>query len=145
MTTSMRQSYRPTESQYKGGASEMYVTYQVQQRTRGGGSILVPKVKRAYIAGDVTTWSVGDHKKRSGRRVFGVRIEYTQTRSGYRRAGFMARRGSAAHETASAHVDPTTQRFTRVIGLSARAQNIQFYERRRDLPERYAHALQAVR
>ena len=31
-----RNLYRTTESKYKGGAHENYVTYDLQQRTRGG-------------------------------------------------------------------------------------------------------------
>jgi hypothetical protein len=50
--------YRPTESRYKGGAQEMYVTYDLQQKTRGGGQALYPKVKRVYIAGEVKDWKV---------------------------------------------------------------------------------------
>ena len=39
MTTATSQHhYRPTESKYKGGAQEMYVTYDLEQKTRGGGS-----------------------------------------------------------------------------------------------------------
>ena len=45
--------YRPTESKYKGGAHEMYITYDLKQKTRGGESRLYPKVKRVYIAGDI--------------------------------------------------------------------------------------------
>ena len=32
----------------------MYVTYDLEQQTRGGGSAIYPKVKRVYIAGDVS-------------------------------------------------------------------------------------------
>lgn len=46
--------YRPTESKLKGGAKTMYLTYDLEQKTRGGGSALYPKVKRVYIAGEVT-------------------------------------------------------------------------------------------
>jgi hypothetical protein len=53
MTTTHKGRYRTTESKYKGGASEMYITYDLEQKTRGGGSTLLPKVKRVYIAGDV--------------------------------------------------------------------------------------------
>jgi hypothetical protein len=45
--------YRPTESGYKGGAEEMYVTYDLEQCTRGGDTALYPKVKRVYVPGDV--------------------------------------------------------------------------------------------
>ena len=71
-TTANQHRYRPTESKYKGGASEMYVTYDLEQKTRGGGSAWLPKVKRVYIAGDVTGWEVGEFRKRSGREVHGV-------------------------------------------------------------------------
>ncbi len=51
---------------YKGGAKDMYITYDLDQRTRGGGSALLPKLKRVYIAGDVEGWMLGDFRKGSG-------------------------------------------------------------------------------
>ena len=36
--TAEKRSYHPTESKYKGGAREMYVTYDLEQHTRGGGT-----------------------------------------------------------------------------------------------------------
>jgi hypothetical protein len=45
--------YRPTESKYKGGADEMYVTYDLEQKARSDGRAIYPKVKRVYIAGQV--------------------------------------------------------------------------------------------
>ncbi len=39
--------YRPTESQYKGGAAEMYIAYDLEQKTRGDRHALYPKVKHA--------------------------------------------------------------------------------------------------
>ena len=53
MTVAGRTGYRPTESKYKGGAHEMYVTYDLEQKTRGGDMAIYPKVRRVYIAGDV--------------------------------------------------------------------------------------------
>src|SRR5262249_26695478 len=85
--------YRSTESKYKGGAEEMFVTYDLDQKTRGGGHALYPKVKRVYIAGKVIDWQAGASlRKRTGRRVNGVRVEYEQGRKGYRRAGYTAQR-----------------------------------------------------
>jgi hypothetical protein len=66
-TITRRERYRPTESKYKGGAHEMYVTYDLEQKTRGGGSAMYPKIKRVYIAGDLKDWKRGAFKKRSGR------------------------------------------------------------------------------
>ena len=59
MTHAATQHYKTTESKYKGGATEMYVTYDLWQATRGDSSALYPKVKRVYIAGHVTDWHVG--------------------------------------------------------------------------------------
>jgi hypothetical protein len=33
--TAKKRRYRPTESQYKGGADEMYITYDREQKIRG--------------------------------------------------------------------------------------------------------------
>jgi hypothetical protein len=43
MATKSAAHYRPTEAKYKGGADEMYVTYDLEQHTRGGGTALYPK------------------------------------------------------------------------------------------------------
>src|SRR5258706_4986239 len=87
--------YRPTESKYKGGAHEMYVTYDIELKTRASNTALYPKVKRVYIAGDVKDWKKGTFKKRTGREVHGVLIEYEQSRQRYqRRADTAKRRGT---------------------------------------------------
>ena len=74
MTHAGTQSYKTTESKYKGGAEEMYVTYDLWQETRGDGRALYPKVKRVYIAGQVKDWHVGTFAKRTGKHVHGVKI-----------------------------------------------------------------------
>jgi hypothetical protein len=143
--TTVKHRYRPTESKYKGGAKEMYVTYDLKQTTRGGGSALYPKVKRLYIAGEVAGWKLGQITKKSGREVNGLRVEYEQSRAGYRRRGFAARRGKTAYNVAPASVSSTSQRFVQVVDLPKGASNVQFHSRRESLPERYRHALQHVR
>src|SRR5438105_3608984 len=85
--------YHPTESKYKGGAHQMYVTYDLEQRTRGARTAIYPKVKRVYIAGDIKGWNAGSVRKRTGREVNGVQIEYEQTRQRYRRKAYTAQRG----------------------------------------------------
>ena len=51
MTIAIKQrSYRPTESEYKGGAHDMFVTYDLDERTRDGATATYPKVKRVDIA-----------------------------------------------------------------------------------------------
>src|SRR5438046_468066 len=112
--TAVESAYRPTESKYKGGAQEMYVTYDLEQETRGGGSALYPKVKRVYIAGDVKNWEAGTFKKRSGREAYGVKIDYEQTREGHHREGFHAERGQTSYEVRPADVKSTAQTFTQI-------------------------------
>jgi hypothetical protein len=145
MTAAIKPSYRRTEAKYKGGAHEMYVTYDLEQRTRGDKTAVYPKVKRVYIAGEVRDWEVGDFQKKTGRRVHGVRIEYEQHRSGYRRTGFDAQRGGTGYRVEPASVSPAAQSFVQVVELPERARNPHFYPAHAALPERYRGALQRVR
>jgi hypothetical protein len=143
MATKSAAHYRPTEAKYKGGADEMYVTYDLEQHTRGGGTALYPKVKRVYIAGDVKDWKVGDFTKKSGRHAHGVKIDYEQTRGGYRRKSFTAERGKTSYAVRPTEVKPTTQHFSQVVEVPDAARNVRFHKGA--LPERYRGALQAVR
>src|SRR5262249_35269490 len=130
-TTTRR--YRPTESKYKGGAEEMYITYDLEQRTRGGTAVY-PKVKRVYIAGQVKDWKVGDFTKRSGKRAQGVRVEYEQRRGGHRRSAYTASRGGRTYRVSPATVKPANQRFAQVVEVPEAARNVQFHKR--ELPPR---------
>src|SRR5258706_15592392 len=96
--------YRPTESKYKGGAHEMYVTYDIELKTRASNTALYPKVKRVYIAGDVKDWKKGTFKKRTGREVHGVLIEYEQSRQRYQRRAHTAKRGDTTHQVSPSSV-----------------------------------------
>jgi len=145
MTTAIKQrSYRSTESEYKGGAQDMFVAYDLDERTRGGGTATYPKVKRVYIAGEVKDWMVGTVQKRSGREVHGVRIEYEQTRASYRRKGYQGR-DQTAYELAPASVPATSQRFVQIVELPIKARNVHFCTDAKQLPAKYRHALQRVR
>src|SRR5437879_573473 len=127
MTTTQKGGYRPTESKYKGGASEMYITYDLEQKTRGGGSATYPKVKRVYIAGDVKDWEAGRVRKKSGREVHGVRIEYEQSRKRYHRKGYTAERGETEYKVSPTDVGATTQRFVQVVEVPQAARNVRFH------------------
>jgi len=143
-TVSQRR-YRPTESKYKGGANEMYVTYDLEQKTRSDGSAIYPKVKRVYIAGQVLDWKVGVVKKKSGREVYGVQINYEQSRKSYYRKGYTAQRGKTTYETSPASVGAASQTFAQVIEVPKGAGNVRFYTNPGELPATYRHALQRVR
>jgi hypothetical protein len=136
-------SYRPTEAKYKGGAEEMYVTYDLPQKTRGENVALYPKVKRVYIAGNVKEWQVGTFEKRSGRKVRGMKIAYEQSRKGYVRKGYTATRDRTHYAVSPARAQASTSTFAEVVELPHGAQNIQFHTRK--LPAKYRTALQAVR
>ena len=137
--------YRPTESQFKGMADEMYVTYDLEQKTRGNGHALYPKVKRVYIAGDVRDWTVGEVKKRSGRVVYGVTIEYQQSRSAYHRRAYIARRGRTSYKVDPASVKASYQIFRKIVEVPRNAHNVHLYRDLKGLPEKYHQALQDVR
>jgi hypothetical protein len=145
MATKANHRYRPTESKYKGGADEMYVTYDLKQKTRSGEKKLYPKVKRVYIAGDVKDWKAGNVTKRTGKKVHGVAIEYEQSRNSYTRRGFTGQRGDTKYETKSASVGGSSQKFRQVLEVPQNAQNIHFYNNARKLPARYQSALQNVK
>jgi hypothetical protein len=135
--------YRPTESKYKGGAAEMYVTYDVEQQTRGEGTARYPKVKRVYIAGKVQDWQVGAFTKKSGRTVHGVKIDYEQRRQGYHRKAYTATSRGRRYVVSPAQVGTGTSAFSQVIEVPPDAQHIQFHGPK--LPAKYRAALQNVR
>jgi hypothetical protein len=146
MTTATgERGYRPTESKYKGGAHEMYVTYDLEQKTRGEHEAVYPKVKRVYVAGNVKDWKSGTVRNKLGRQVHGVRIEYEQARRGYRRRGYARRRGETKYSMAAATVAKTAQRFAQVVEVPAAAKHVQFYSDYAELPAKYQEALQRVR
>jgi hypothetical protein len=137
------QPYKTTESQYKGGAEEMHVTYDLWQETRGKGRALYPKVKRVYIAGRVKDWHIGTFAKRTGRHVHGVKIAYEQSRTAYARKGYTATRGSTKYHVAPTQVHGGTMQFSKIVEVPKEAHNVQFHVG--ELPERYRDALQDVR
>lgn len=143
MTQETKHRYRPTEAKFKGGAVEMYITYDLSQETRGGGQALYPKVQRVYIAGHVKDWQVGTFAKRTGKEVHGVKIEYEQSRSGYERKGYTATRGSTHYQVAPAKVGGGTSHFSKIVEVPEDARNVVFHAGK--LPERYQEALQDVR
>jgi len=145
MKTTKKRRYRPTESKYKGKAQQMYVTYDLEQKTRGGGTALYPKVKRVYIAGNLKDWKVGDFPKRSGREVHGVKIQYEQSREKYRRKSYTATRGETEYQVSAAKVPVTAQQFVQVVEVPRAAHHVRFHSDANSLPEKYRHALQDVR
>jgi hypothetical protein len=140
-----KRGYRPTESKYKGGAREMYVTYDLEQKTRGEHQAVYPKVKRVYVAGNVKDWKSGTVRNKLGREVHGVRIEYEQGRRGYRRRGYAAQRGETEYPAAAATVAKTAQKFAQVVEVPVAAKHVHFYSDYAELPLKYQDALQRVR
>ena len=144
-TTAVEKGYRPTESKYKGGAHEMYVTYDLEQNTRGEHNAMYPKVKRVYVSGNVTDWKTGTFRNKLGRDMHGVRIEYEQRRRSYHRKGYVAHRGETEYPVEAASVATSGQRFAQVVEIPEAAQNLHFYSTHAELPAKYQQALQRVR
>ena len=145
MAKDTKRRYKPTESKYKGGAKEMYITYDLKQQTRGQGTAMHPKVKRVYIAGDVKDWKTGNVKKRSGQTVHGVEIQYKQTRAGYHRKGYTAKRDGTTYKVKPATIEGSSQEFRKVVEIPEGAQNVKLHTRSDKLPRKYHSALQDVR
>jgi hypothetical protein len=145
MANNTKRGYKPTESKYKGGAREMYITYDLKQQTRGDGNAMYPKVKRVYIAGDVRNWKTGKVKKRSGKKVSGVEINYEQTRAGYHRKGYTVKRDGTTYKVKPTTIGGSSQEFRKVVEIPERAQNVKLYTKPNQLPRKYQSALQSVR
>jgi hypothetical protein len=143
MTRAATHRYKATESKYKGGAEEMYITYDLSQATRGDGRALYPKVKRVYIAGQVKNWHLGTFEKRTGKKVHGVKLDYEQRRKGYTRQGYTATRGRTRYQVLPTHIGGSTSSFSKIVEVPEDAQNVQFHAGK--LPEKYRDALQDVR
>lgn len=142
-TRSRAGAYRPTESKYKGGVEEMYITYDLKQQTRGGNAALYPKVKRVYVSGDFRDWRVGTFTKKSGRTVRGVKIDYAQQRQGYRRRGYRATRDATTYTVSPTKIESSTSTFSQIVEVPSEARNVQFHSKK--LPTKYRAALQNVR
>ena len=143
MTGPHPHAYKATETRYKGGAKDMFVTYDISQMTRGGHNATYHKVKRVYIAGTVKTWHLGTFSNRAGRPVHGIKIEYEQRRAGYSRKPYGARRGSTTYRVSPARVSRGVSNFSKIVEVPPAARNIRFH--RGNLPRQYQSALQAVR
>ncbi len=143
MTAPRPHAYKATETKYKGGAKDMYVTYDISQMTRGGREATYHKVKRVYIAGTVKTWHLGTFTNRAGRPVHGIKIEYEQRRAGYSRRPYGATRGRTTYRVSPARVSRGASTFSKIVEVPSAARNIRFH--RGQLPRQYLGALQAVR
>jgi hypothetical protein len=77
--------------------------------------------------------------------VHGVRIEYEQTRRGYRRREYTGHRGETEYAAEAARVPLTVQRFTQMAELPAAAPNVHLYSDDTELPANYRSAVQRVR
>ena len=123
----------------------MYITYDLRQKNRGDHTAMYPRVKRVYVAGDVKNWKAGNVKKRSGQSVHGVAINYEQTRAGYRRKGYTARRDGTTYTVKPTTVEGSSQEFRKIVEIPKGAKNVQLYTKAEKLPRKYQSALQSVR
>src|SRR5258708_36650588 len=135
--------YKSTESKYKGGAQDMYGTYDETQTTTSGREAAYPKAKSVYVAGKVTDWRVGNFTNRAGRKVHGVKIDYEQTRAGYSRKPYSGVRGTTPYKVSASTVGRGRSHFSKVVEVPQDARNVHFYTGK--LPSKYQQARQRVR
>ena len=89
-------AYKPSESRYDKGGRVIYLQYSAPVRTRSGGKAADRvRVKRLYLPAD--SWDVKLEgpkplRKRTGRRVHGVAVEYQ-----HHLEGAKAKRGSTEY------------------------------------------------
>jgi len=77
--------------------------------------------------------------------VHGLRIEYEQTRKGYRQRGYAAQWDETKYLVPPRTVAATAQRFVQVVEVPTSARNAHFYSDHAELPPKYEQALQKVR
>jgi hypothetical protein len=117
----------------------MYVTYDLPERVRNSELSVHPRVKRVTIAGEVKHWEIGHFTKRSGKQIYGLKIEYMRNRSGYTRRGYSATRGDTEYQVPSTQVEASQASISKIIEVPEHAQNVQL---RTTLPKRYQEVLQ---
>ncbi|RWJ04890.1 MAG: hypothetical protein EOR25_30050 [Mesorhizobium sp.] len=94
------------------------------------------------MPGKVVGWQIGTFEKKSGRSVYGLKLEYQQSRKRYVRKAYKAKRGRISHEVPETKAAETTQSFTKIIEVPEIAKNIRLRE---GLPKECAPARQNVR
>jgi hypothetical protein len=88
-------TYRPSESRYDEGGRVVYLQYASSVRSRSGNPSDRVRVKRVYLPGDSWDLTLDGPKtvrKRTGRRVHGVALQYK-----HRLAGATAKRGDTEY------------------------------------------------
>jgi len=93
----------------------------------------------------VKDWKTGVVRKKTGREVHGVRIEYEQSRKGYQRGDTRRTevRRNIAYSPQPSKRAPDV--FAQVVEIAKRARNVRFYSDHAELPVEYRQALQRVR
>jgi len=113
-----------TKYSYKGKTILYYIVYKSPQKYRDGSIRLRTRVKRVYVSGKLLDWQVGEFTKKSGKRVFGVRIIYENPRKGYRRRGFTAHRGRTTYHVSPATIGRTVYPVVKIVELPRDAKDI---------------------
>ncbi len=132
-----KHNYNSIESEYKTRSRNMFITYDLEQRTRNGNTAIYPKIKRVYIAGNIKDWKVGRMHKKSGREVRGISITYEQTRKGYDHKNFEFKCDNIKYEIPTSIVSITYQEFTQIVEVPDNAKNMRFFADVSELPNKY--------
>ena len=67
----------------KGKGKYYYILYEHLEKTRSGKKVWKNRAKRVYISGKLLSYKVGTFKNKQGRKVYGIKFEYLNTRSDF--------------------------------------------------------------
>jgi hypothetical protein len=82
-------------------------------------------------------------RNRTGKKVYGVKLDYEQSREGYVRREYTATRGNTHYQVPPARVKESIASSSKIVAVPEEAQNVQFHTG--SLPQQYRDALQDVR
>jgi len=140
MANSRTQRAAPTVT---NGAHEMYVTYDVEDKSRGQSRV-DSVVKPIYVSGRVREWRASVARNRTGQDVYGVLIKLEQEHKSRRKKMYLVR-GGRISPILPASVYRAVDSYTQMVELPVDARNVKVYESGAAMPLKYQRALQRGR
>ena len=116
--------YHPTEYKLKGKGKYYYILYEHLERVRSGKKVWKPRAKRVYISGKLLSHKLGTFTNRYGKRVHGIKFVYENTRQGYHRRGFTAKRGRTKYRVSPTRVGRTKTTVSKLVELPRNIRRI---------------------
>ena len=122
--------YRPSEYRYAGSGKYYYITYKHLETLRNGKRAYKPRAKRVFISGKLLSHKLGTWKNRYGKRIYGIKFEYENTRVGYHRRGFSAQRGRTKYKVSPARVGKARMTVTKIVTMPHNIKTVKITTKR---------------